>query len=84
MLGLKINWDDLLDQVDVNRLLDRVDVNRLLDRVEPDRLLDRVDPDAVVLMEQELWPGFLSACHRRGIPVVLANARMSADDTRTV
>ena len=42
-----------------------------------DRFLDRVDPDAVVLMEQELWPGFLRACEVRGVPVILANGRMS-------
>ncbi|NNM33059.1 MAG: glycosyltransferase, partial [Gemmatimonadetes bacterium] len=42
-----------------------------------DRFLDRIDPDAVVLMEQELWPGFLRRCEARGVPVVLVNARMS-------
>lgn len=39
--------------------------------------LDRVQPKLVVLTELELWPGFLSACHRRGIRTAVINARMS-------
>jgi 3-deoxy-D-manno-octulosonic-acid transferase len=42
------------------------------------RALDRVRPAAVVLGELELWPNLLAAADRRGIPVVVANARMSA------
>ena len=42
-----------------------------------DRFLDRVQPDVVVLLEQELWPGFLQRCEARSIRVVLANGRMS-------
>jgi len=34
-------------------------------------------PGAVVLMESELWPRMLHACGRGGVPVVVANARMS-------
>lgn len=41
------------------------------------RFLDRVRPDAVALVELELWPGFLEACERRRIPVVVINGRMS-------
>jgi 3-deoxy-D-manno-octulosonic-acid transferase len=43
------------------------------------RALDRVRPAMVVLMEGEIWPNFLAACNRRGIPVVVVNGRMSAD-----
>ncbi|MFM9024181.1 MAG: 3-deoxy-D-manno-octulosonic acid transferase [Planctomycetaceae bacterium] len=43
-----------------------------------DRVLDRVRPDLVVLGELELWPNLLARAARRGIPVVVANARMSA------
>lgn len=39
--------------------------------------LDRIQPDFVVLMELELWPGFLTACFRRHIPVAVVNARLS-------
>jgi len=43
------------------------------------RSLNRLRPDLVVLMEGEVWPNFLAACSRRNIPVVVINARMSAD-----
>jgi 3-deoxy-D-manno-octulosonic-acid transferase len=41
------------------------------------RVLDRVRPDLVVLGELELWPNLLACVRRRGIPIVVANARMS-------
>ncbi len=42
------------------------------------RTLDRVQPRLIVLMETELWPNLLRACAARRIPVILANARLSA------
>lgn len=42
------------------------------------RFLDRVRPALLIVMETELWPNLLHGCARRGIPVVLANARLSA------
>ena len=42
-----------------------------------DRVLDRVRPDALVLGELELWPNLVARVHRRGIPIVVANGRMS-------
>lgn len=42
------------------------------------RALDQTIPRAVVLLETELWPGLLSACAARSIPVVVANGRMTA------
>ena len=42
------------------------------------RFLRRTHPELVVIMETELWPNTLLGCARRGIPVVLANARLSA------
>ena len=42
------------------------------------RVLDRVRPDLLVLGELELWPNLLACADRRGIPIVVANARMSA------
>jgi 3-deoxy-D-manno-octulosonic-acid transferase len=47
-----------------------------------DRVLDRVRPAAVVLGELELWPNLLAGVARRGIPVVVANARMSETSAR--
>ena len=42
------------------------------------RLLDAVRPRLVIIMETEIWPNTLAQCARRRIPVVLANARLSA------
>ena len=42
------------------------------------RFLDRVQPRLAVIMETELWPNHIHQCAKRGIPVVLANARLSA------
>ena len=42
------------------------------------RFLDRTRPSLLIVMETELWPNLLHACARRGIPTVLANARLSA------
>ena len=42
-----------------------------------DRLLEAIAPDAVGLVELELWPNFLAACGRRGIPVAVVNGRLS-------
>jgi 3-deoxy-D-manno-octulosonic-acid transferase len=47
------------------------------------RLLDRQRPAIVVLMELEVWPNFVWHCHRRGIPVVLVNGRMTESSFRT-
>ena len=41
------------------------------------RVLDRVRPDMLVLGELELWPNLLACTRARGIPIVVANARMS-------
>jgi 3-deoxy-D-manno-octulosonic-acid transferase len=41
------------------------------------KVLDHVRPDLLVLGELELWPNLLACAHARGIPVVVANARMS-------
>lgn len=46
------------------------------------RFLGAVGPRLAVVMETEIWPNMLSACERRGIPVVLANARLSARSAR--
>lgn len=41
------------------------------------RCLSRFQPRAVVLIEAELWPNFAEVCHRRRIPMVMLNARLS-------
>lgn len=43
-----------------------------------ERFLDHFDPAVGVIMETELWPTLLGRCATRGVPVLLANARLSA------
>lgn len=42
------------------------------------RFLNRVQPKLAIIMETELWPNHIHQCAKRGIPVALANARLSA------
>jgi 3-deoxy-D-manno-octulosonic-acid transferase len=42
------------------------------------RFLSRARPRVAVIMETELWPNLFHECRRRGVSVVLANARLSA------
>lgn len=42
------------------------------------RFFRRIRPRLVIIMETEIWPNWLAAARGRGIPVVLANARLSA------
>ena len=44
--------------------------------------LQRVQPRLAVVMETELWPNHIQQCARRGIPVALANARLSERSAR--
>jgi 3-deoxy-D-manno-octulosonic-acid transferase len=41
------------------------------------RFINRVQPKMLVIMETELWPNMINGCIKRGIPVILANARLS-------
>lgn len=41
------------------------------------RFLDHFQPRAGVLMETEVWPNLVAACKARGMPLVLANARLN-------
>jgi 3-deoxy-D-manno-octulosonic-acid transferase len=41
------------------------------------RALDRVRPSAVILAELEVWPNFLRACAKRGVPVAVVNGRIT-------
>ncbi|MBA1287622.1 lipid IV(A) 3-deoxy-D-manno-octulosonic acid transferase [Pseudomonas japonica] len=46
------------------------------------RFLDHVQPRLGIVMETELWPNLVNQCARRGIPVALANGRLSARSAR--
>lgn len=41
------------------------------------KTLNAIKPEAVLLMETELWPGFLRECEHRNIPVAIVNGRLS-------
>jgi 3-deoxy-D-manno-octulosonic-acid transferase len=42
-----------------------------------DRVVRAINPAFVVCMETELWPNLVRALHRRGVPVMIANGRLS-------
>lgn len=42
-----------------------------------ERFLRQFHPAAGILMETEVWPNLVAACQARGVPLVLANARLS-------
>jgi 3-deoxy-D-manno-octulosonic-acid transferase len=46
------------------------------------RFLHHFRPVSGIVMETELWPGLLTACQRQGVPVLLANARLSERSAR--
>ena len=46
------------------------------------RFLDHWRPDLALWVESEFWPNLLLETHRRGIPMALLNARMSAASFR--
>lgn len=46
------------------------------------RFLAHFRPKLGIIMETELWPNLLQQCHNQGIPILLANARLSEKSTR--
>lgn len=46
------------------------------------RALDAINPSAVLIMETEIWPGFLHECQDRRIPVAIVNGRLSQQSFR--
>ncbi|WP_127960288.1 lipid IV(A) 3-deoxy-D-manno-octulosonic acid transferase [Serratia microhaemolytica] len=42
------------------------------------RFFDHVQPKLVIIMETELWPNLINVLYQRQIPLVIANARLSA------
>lgn len=41
------------------------------------RFLEHFRPSAGILMETEVWPNLAATCHEQGVPLALANARLS-------
>ncbi len=46
------------------------------------RFFDRTRPRLAVILETELWPNLFAECGRRGVPLVLASARVSERSVR--
>ncbi len=46
------------------------------------RFFDWAQPDLALIMETEIWPNLFHECGRRGIPLVLASARVSKKSVR--
>ncbi|PWE32641.1 3-deoxy-D-manno-octulosonic acid transferase [Maritimibacter sp. 55A14] len=46
------------------------------------RFLDHWKPDLAVWTESEFWPRLMHETHRRGVPMVLVNARMSRNSQK--
>ena len=46
------------------------------------RVLKRLKPSALVLTELELWPNLIATARRCGVPVVVANGRLSEKSAR--
>jgi 3-deoxy-D-manno-octulosonic-acid transferase len=46
------------------------------------RTLTAINPAAVLMLETELWPGFLRECQAREIPVAIVNGRLSEQSFR--
>jgi 3-deoxy-D-manno-octulosonic-acid transferase len=46
------------------------------------RFLDRMRPQIAIVMETEVWPNLYRECARRGVPIVLASARLSEKSVR--
>ncbi|MDW5375950.1 lipid IV(A) 3-deoxy-D-manno-octulosonic acid transferase [Halomonas sp. HP20-15] len=42
------------------------------------RFVDRLQPALAIIAETELWPNLLHTCAARGVPIVIANGRLSA------
>ena len=41
------------------------------------RFLERLHPAIAIIMENEIWPNLYDQCARRGIPLIIANGRLS-------
>lgn len=51
-------------------------------RIVVRRTLKAINPAIVLIMETELWPGFLRECQQQQIPVAIVNGRLSEQSFR--
>ena len=41
------------------------------------RIINKLKPKVLIIIETEIWPNLICSCHSKGIPVFIANARLS-------
>jgi 3-deoxy-D-manno-octulosonic-acid transferase len=46
------------------------------------RFIHEIQPSICIIMETELWPNIIRSCNKQQVPVILANARLSAKSAR--
>ncbi|MEM1243767.1 MAG: lipid IV(A) 3-deoxy-D-manno-octulosonic acid transferase [Pseudomonadota bacterium] len=46
------------------------------------RFVEKAKPALVIIMETEIWPNLINYCHKKQIPLLLANARLSAKSAK--
>ncbi|MCX5714848.1 MAG: hypothetical protein NT033_08655 [Candidatus Omnitrophica bacterium] len=42
-----------------------------------DKVIDKINPSLFIIAETELWPNLISQLHKRNVPVVIVNGRIS-------
>lgn len=45
------------------------------------RFVNRIKPSLLIVIETEIWPNLYALCHKKNIPLLLANARLSDRST---
>ena len=46
------------------------------------RFIHKIQPSICIIMETELWPNIIRSCNKQQVPIILANARLSAKSAR--
>ncbi len=73
--GQKVALDKVPEGVSVVYL--PFDINRVLEKA-----FRRVKPKMLIVMETELWPNIFRLSHKRNIPVIILNGRISEKSSR--
>lgn len=47
------------------------------------RFLKRIKPQILIIVETEIWPNLYAVCHKRNIPLMIVNARLSPRSTQS-
>jgi 3-deoxy-D-manno-octulosonic-acid transferase len=47
------------------------------------RFLGRLKPQLLIIVETEIWPNLYASCQKRGIPLMIVNARLSSRSTQS-